>query len=124
MGAIALQNGSYTLTMQAPTLTSNQTVDFDFGNSKGTSGYQKLPNGLIIQWGVGALTKTANITNNFPIAFPNACLVVANAHRTTSTSTYRPMPVIKTVSYSTTSVVFRLEGGDYVPSAPYVAIGY
>ena len=42
-----------------------------FPNSIGSSGYQKLPNGLILQWGYIAAT---NGTFNFPIAFPNAAL--------------------------------------------------
>jgi len=35
--------------------------------SNATSGYQKLPNGLILQWG------TASGTATFPITFPNNC---------------------------------------------------
>lgn len=45
--------------------------------SLGVSGYQKLPGGLIIQWGYYSATSTVNpslgINVNFPIAFPNAC---------------------------------------------------
>ena len=50
----------------------------DFTKSHGTSGYQKLPNGLIIQWGsfvvnttVGSDTNVGSVT--FPVAFPSAC---------------------------------------------------
>ena len=41
-----------------------------------SSGYQKLPSGLIIQWGVhiSSASEDSNIT--FPIAFPNDALVV------------------------------------------------
>lgn len=39
------------------------------------NGFQKLPTGLIIQW--GSLSQTAQSTSfNFPIAFPNQCFVV------------------------------------------------
>lgn len=42
--------------------------------SHGTSGYQKLPNGLIIQWGaLGVQTANAQVTVTFPIAFPSRC---------------------------------------------------
>ena len=50
----------------------------DFTSSKATNGYQKLPSGLIIQWGYvsgnsGSATNVQwNIT--FPITFPNALL--------------------------------------------------
>jgi hypothetical protein len=43
-----------------------------FGASLASSGYQKLPSGLIIQWGTVTVTGTALTTQNFPIAFPNA----------------------------------------------------
>lgn len=42
-----------------------------FGSSLAANGYQKLPSGLIIQWGVGTFT-TAGSANSFPIAFPSA----------------------------------------------------
>jgi len=42
----------------------------DFGSS---SGYQKLPNGLIFQWGENSST---NATFNFPITFPNGVFVM------------------------------------------------
>jgi len=47
----------------------------DFTASKATNGYQKLPSGLIIQWGISpniGIGMAQTIT--FPIAFPNACL--------------------------------------------------
>ena len=50
-----------------------------FGASVASTGYQKLPSGLIIQWGntttpggTGATLGPA--TSNFPIAFPNGCV--------------------------------------------------
>ena len=52
----------------------------DFANSKTQNGYQKLPNGLIIQWGSYEVTShpgEAEIGITFPIAFPNSCLNVS-----------------------------------------------
>ena len=52
----------------------------DFLSLKSENGYQKLPNGLIIQWGGGInqnasdYAQTNAQTINFPIAFPNTCL--------------------------------------------------
>lgn len=54
-----------------------------FVNSKATNGYQKLPNGLILQWGSGSIASTTaaqTLTIPFPIAFPNACLSVNLSH--------------------------------------------
>lgn len=54
--------------------TATQPVDFD--NLRSANGYQKLPGGLIIQWGNMNQGSVVNGTTNivFPIAFPNACL--------------------------------------------------
>ncbi|WNF52986.1 phage tail protein [Pseudomonas sp. SG20052] len=37
-----------------------------------SSGYQKLPSGLILQWGYSAST-TTSVAATFPVAFPNRC---------------------------------------------------
>ena len=51
----------------------------DFTSSMTTSGYQKLPSGLIIQWGQATLlasgTGVASVSVTFPIAFPTASLI-------------------------------------------------
>lgn len=45
----------------------------DFQRSFVANGYQKLPSGLIIQWGTFNVTNTnSTFTFNYPIAFPNA----------------------------------------------------
>ena len=49
----------------------------DFTANLSDNGYQKLPNGLIIQWGGIARGSSTNvIAVNFPITFPNSCLGV------------------------------------------------
>lgn len=47
-----------------------------FASAQSTSGYTKLPNGLIVQWGVVTSSGTSggNATATLPIAFPNAFL--------------------------------------------------
>ena len=45
-----------------------------FANSLSSDGYQRLPNGLIIQWGTGNIAANATVT--FPLAFPTTCLHV------------------------------------------------
>jgi hypothetical protein len=46
--------------------------------SLASEGYQKLPGGLIIQWGTGTSSGTSrpNFTKTFPVSFPTACLSV------------------------------------------------
>ncbi|RSC31090.1 hypothetical protein EGT36_20585 [Agrobacterium sp. FDAARGOS_525] len=41
------------------------------GQSLAANGWQRLPSGLILQW--GSATSTGNVTVAFPTAFPNAC---------------------------------------------------
>ena len=46
-----------------------------FTASKGSTGYQKLPSGIIIQWGsVGSVASGSGATATFPVAFPNSFL--------------------------------------------------
>jgi hypothetical protein len=42
--------------------------------SLASNGYQKLPGGLILQWGSISMAFPSTTTVTFPVAFPNACL--------------------------------------------------
>lgn len=58
-------------------LTINSLGEVDFPQmirSLGSSGYLKLPSGLILQWGNQNFSGSANTVITFPIAFPNACV--------------------------------------------------
>jgi hypothetical protein len=62
-----------------------------FANSKATNGYQKLPGGLIIQW--GGLSVVSGNNPAFPIAFPTAVASVTVTSGTASplaTSAFSP----------------------------------
>lgn len=71
------------------------TGSVSFGSMSGfekslvPNGWQKLPGGLILQWGYHPLTHSHgedNIKFNFPIAFPNACLAATAVRGTVSES--------------------------------------
>ncbi|HHH0821513.1 TPA: hypothetical protein ACPZPM_001758 [Yersinia enterocolitica] len=47
-----------------------------FGFSAAASGYQKLPTGMILQWGITNNASVNPQTVNLPVAFPNAGLVI------------------------------------------------
>lgn len=59
-------------------MASGVDLEAGFANSKASSGYTKLPNGIMVQWGglwvsTDAWRKT---TVNFPVAFPTDCTCV------------------------------------------------
>jgi hypothetical protein len=68
----------------APATQSNQAVNLgQFASSQSGSGYTKLPNGLIIQWGTYNTTSSqAGNAITFPLAFPNNCFSVSFAPAT------------------------------------------
>lgn len=69
---------------------ANQIPDMSsFSSLFSGNGYQKLPSGLIIQWGVtgNSNSSTGIASATFPIVFPNACLHVSLSEQTTVTGT-------------------------------------
>ncbi len=44
-----------------------------------TTGYQKFPGGLIIQWGRGTSSASGTVTATFPLTFPNVCCVAVGS---------------------------------------------
>ena len=60
---------------------ANQIPDMSFfAGVKADTGYQKLPSGIIIQWGLAAATIGVLSQKAYPIAFPNAALHVFLTH--------------------------------------------
>lgn len=57
---------------------ANQTLS---GN-----GYQKLPGGLILQWGLYTGSSSADVTVTFPLTFPTGCLAILTARGYTAGS--------------------------------------
>lgn len=49
----------------------------DFKKNLSANGYQKIPGGLIVQWGTAIGSTGGTVTVNFPIAFTSACYAVA-----------------------------------------------
>lgn len=82
-----------------------------------TNGYQKLPGGLIIQWGI-ASSSTAGVTTNFPITFPNAhigtsAVAVGGAGASV---------VISAVDSTKSNIKFTSSTGS--PTVRYIVVGY
>lgn len=111
-------------TAQAQGWTSNTTLltplrlaeAFQGANrSHGQSGYQRIPGGLILQWG-NAVTNSAGTTHSFPIAFPSAVFQVLVTDASTATMEYvAAQPVSLTQ--------FDAKGSSGTPGFSFLAIG-
>ena len=100
---------------------------FTAGASKTQNGYQKLPSGVIVQWGtVDYNSNPGGIAVDvvFPSVFPTSCLNVTATRKSIANNFYDgPVSI---VSYSRGSVRFQLNTWDSGGSASFAwfAIGY
>ena len=126
-GDVFTTSNGYNFELYARTDTnqyrSAQTSNFSGPgvSSLASSGYQKLPSGLIIQWGnMGMLDQTYNVT--FPIAFPNTSPVALTiSHMSANTlQVYK----IGTVNPSTTGFTAVSEIDTNGSSFGWIAIGF
>jgi hypothetical protein len=121
-GVIALQNNGVTaVTIDASgnlILTSAGNTNLNIFNTQSLSqsGYQKFPNGMIMQWGRVTVSGTSTALS-FPITFPNALWCVAGIPKYTSGIG------ISFSNENTAGMTLRtaLNTGDYFP---YIVIGY
>jgi hypothetical protein len=96
-----------------------------FAKSLATSGYQKLPSGLIIQWGSctmgygGALASATGtqVLTTLPIAFPNAFTAITVVHNG-GIPQATAAQIVNTSQFNTSSTYGSSIGGTYM------AIGY
>jgi hypothetical protein len=85
--------------------------------SKNTNGYQRLPGGIILQWG-SALSIPNNTGFAFPIAFPTARLSLV------ITSDFTSAVAVSTSGASNTGFTVMTEGGIVVAAIRWFALGY
>ena len=100
----------------------------DFGASLAVNGYQKLPSGLIVQWGAVtgiAYNQAAGATFTFPIVFPNAVLdFVSTGYATTGVTSFANiMPLtLATNGVSSYQASSNMGSGNF--GIRWLAIGY
>ena len=69
-----INNGIHNHVQNILGILNNKTSFGDFAVAKTLNGYQRLPNGLIIQWGrINGTLGAMGGRVTFPIAFPNTC---------------------------------------------------
>lgn len=93
------------------------------------NGYQKMPSGLIIQWGQVTPNATGGATAfSFPIAFPNNCLSMACTLATLTGSGQQTTDVVlANNSNNTTFVAYSYNANGFAQNAralKYIAVGY
>jgi len=96
-----------TLDLNSVSLLNRNIIISDFINNLSANGYLKLPNGLIIEWGI--FSAAGVIT--FPIAFPHNSLSIVIGGSSSALSYYN----------SAGSSNFTIVGGT---TGTYIAIGY
>lgn len=113
--------GQWVIAYGTPLLTVQQTSGV-FGANLTAYGYQKLPSGLIIQWGVtGSITGGGSATVTYPIAFPNGPLVVTASLGAAANSTTPSGAGIQRSS-ATQLIIRNLGVANF--AADWIAIGY
>lgn len=105
-----------------------------FTASAAQNGYQKLPSGVVIQWGVGITSSGQGDPVSFPLTFPNACFtVIANERNAVGWTAPAISATVHGVQSPTVNgfsiYVVRLSPtgtGAYAPSDAYswIAVGH
>lgn len=93
-------------------------------SARSTSGYLKLPGGIIVQWGItGSLSSGTTNAVEFPFAFPSGCLQVFAGIRNNSASSTSATGHHGTGNYSETG--FDLYNRASVAfTFNWIAVGY
>lgn len=101
--------------------------------SLAANGWQKLPSGLILQWGSGSGTTGALaasgaaevfVTVTFPVAFPTVCLAVMASPADVLGAAFQEQANAHTLSTVNFSLNLQCRAAGAAMSARYLAIGY
>lgn len=115
-------SGSWAITAAGLATSADLSGLTQFAKSLGVSGYQKLPGGLIIQWGSYTTGAGGNGTITFPIAFPTACRAITFIPQSATATTYGVNQVSVTTSQTT---IISSAGSSGTPLAlNWMAVGY
>lgn len=128
-GALTLPSGSVlsaapaTGDRSAMIATMSKFLD-EFGASLTTSGYQKLPSGLIVQWGLSSsITSGAGIAITLPIAYPTGHLWAGATASGAGAITASISCAVNTLSLTQVSV-YHFAGGGGAANYRWISIGY
>lgn len=121
-GPIAM--GGNKITGLANGSASGDAVHFgQFLSSLAAAGYQKLPGGLILQWGTCATTSGNAALATFPITFPTAVYLVFGIGYETAADTVWDYTVNAISDAITTSTTLFRTSVEAAPTVKFFAIG-
>jgi hypothetical protein len=90
-----------------------------FGALLAANGWQKLPSGLILQWGIASVVAGTVTTVTFPMAFPTACVAVNMIAASSITSADRYLSMT-----GKSQTAWTVVSSGAVGATPWMAIGY
>lgn len=95
-----------------------------FGASIQRPGWQKLPSGLIVQWGTStASSSSAGVSTSFPTNFPNQCMIVTLTPSASSNGYIPSLESTSTTGFSSSMYSNNTTRAAGV-TAYYLALGY
>lgn len=133
LGGIIIQNGDYvdlTLNITGQWIvsgTGNLQYSAAFSAALSSSGYQKLPSGLIIQWINGVSNANGQVVQSWPIAFPNGLLSANSTYVNSGSVLAATVATVSTSSSASTCVVNVCTANNAAvvsANVKVVAIGY
>ncbi|KVC87937.1 hypothetical protein WL01_09905 [Burkholderia ubonensis] len=111
-------------------INANQWLVFSEGRgsvSISANGYQKLPSGLIIQWGsVPNIPAGGSVTVNYPIAFPNGLLSISAIAGATGTASAAINGLMAGASSNPKALFVAWNGSSNLTTqmGAYISLGY
>ena len=105
-------------------LVDGNNLNLFSAKSLASSGYQRLPSGLIIQWGLNlaAASGNPNLTVTLPIAFPNSTLFAGGVVVGSAIGYF--MCLTATLSASQVQFSVQANGSISGQNVRWIAIGY
>lgn len=115
------------LGLRGSVIATMEAFNTEFGVSKAANGYQKLPSGIIIQWGTASQSVAASISNSLPvtlpIAFPTAHLATIATLRTAATGS-RSIQIVSQPTNLTSLTIFADSGAAQAVGYNWFSIGH
>lgn len=133
-GTVTLTAGDVTSALGYTPYDNSNPSNFvplsSFASSLGASGYQKLPGGLIMQWGTSsAFYSEGGQTISLPITFPNAifnAVATVNVNPSSPSINVDQFAQVYNLGTSTISIYLQQSPGSstYPVTATWIALGY